>query len=199
MLLNQHTSFKLEAGTDEAGRGCLAGPVTGAAVILPEKFSLPKLNDSKLLSDKIRYEIRPFIEEHALAWYVANIDNRQIDQINILNASILAMHHAIAGLDLTPEFILVDGNRFKPFQNIPYICMIKGDSRFMNIAAASILAKTYRDDYMNELDEQFPMYDWRNNKGYPTKKHREAIQKHGTTPHHRLTFKLLEQQTKLDI
>ncbi|MFY8189175.1 MAG: ribonuclease HII [Flavobacterium sp.] len=199
MLLKQHTSFKLEAGTDEAGRGCLAGPVTGAAVILPEKFSLPKLNDSKLLSDKIRYEIRPFIEEHALAWYVANIDNRQIDQINILNASILAMHHAIAGLDLTPEFILVDGNRFKPFQNIPYICMIKGDSRFMNIAAASILAKTYRDDYMNELDEQFPMYDWRNNKGYPTKKHREAIQKHGTTPHHRLTFKLLEQQTKLDI
>ncbi len=199
MLLNQHTSFKLEAGTDEAGRGCLAGPVTAAAVILPEKFSLPKLNDSKLLSDKIRYEIRPFIEEHALAWHVANIDNHQIDQINILNASILAMHHAIAGLDLTPEFILVDGNRFKPFQNIPYICMIKGDSRFMNIAAASILAKTYRDDYMNELDEQFPMYDWRNNKGYPTKKHREAIQKHGTTPHHRLTFKLLEQQTKLDI
>lgn len=199
MLLNQHTSFKLEAGTDEAGRGCLAGPVTAAAVILPEKFSLPKLNDSKLLSDKIRYEIRPFIEEHALAWYVANIDNHQIDEINILNASILAMHHAIAGLDLTPEFILVDGNRFKPFQNIPYICMIKGDSRFMNIAAASILAKTYRDDYMNELDEQFPVYDWKNNKGYPTKKHREAIQKYGTTLHHRLTFKLLEQQTKLDI
>jgi len=199
MLLNQYSNLVLEVGTDEAGRGCLAGPVTAGAVILPENFSLPKLNDSKLLSEKIRFEIRPYIEEQAISWHVAHIDNHKIDEINILNASILAMHNAIDGLNLKPEFILVDGNRFKPYEKIPYICMIKGDRRFMNIAAASILAKTYRDELMENLAEEFPMYDWKKNKGYPTKKHREAIEKYGTTPYHRLTFRLLAKQTKLEL
>jgi ribonuclease HII len=199
MLLNQYSNLVLEVGTDEAGRGCLAGPVTAGAVILPENFSLPKLNDSKLLSEKIRFEIRPYIEEQAISWHVAHIDNHKIDEINILNASILAMHNAIDGLNLKPEFILVDGNRFKPYEKIPYICMIKGDRRFMNIAAASILAKTYRDELMENLAEEFPMYDWKKNKGYPTKKHREAIEKHGTTPYHRMTFRLLAKQTKLEL
>lgn len=199
MLLNQYTISKLEVGTDEAGRGCLAGPVTAGAVILPENFSLPKLNDSKLLSEKIRFEIRPYIEENAISWNIAQIDNFKIDEINILNASILAMHKAIDGLKVKPEFILIDGNRFKPYKNIPYICMIKGDRRFMNIAAASILAKTYRDEFMENLAEEFPMYDWKNNKGYPTKKHREAIEKYGTTQYHRMTFRLLAKQTKLEL
>lgn len=199
MILKQYSSSKLEVGTDEAGRGCLAGPVTAGAVILPEDFILPKLNDSKLLSEKLRFEIRPYIEENALDWQVAHLDNTIIDDINILNASIKAMHHAIAKMKLIPELILVDGNRFKLFQNIPYICMIKGDQRFMNIAAASVLAKTYRDEYMEKIDLEYPMYHWKQNKGYPTKKHREAILKYGVTEYHRLTFKLLNKQTKLDL
>uniref|UniRef100_UPI00404A3C70 ribonuclease HII n=1 Tax=Flavobacterium sp. TaxID=239 RepID=UPI00404A3C70 len=199
MLLNKHTHFEFEAGTDEAGRGCLAGPVTAAAIILPENFQLPKLNDSKKLSEKIRFEIRPYIEESALAFHVAHIDHQEIDKINILNASIKAMHKAIDGLSIIPEYILVDGNRFKPYNDIPYSCMIKGDGRFMNIAAASILAKTYRDEFMDKLDEEFPMYDWKNNKGYPTLKHRDAIREHGVTKYHRLTFKLLPEQLKLHL
>jgi ribonuclease HII len=191
MLQLQYSTSLLEAGTDEAGRGCLAGPVTAAAVILPQDFKLPKLNDSKLLTEKIRFEIRPIIEEQAIAWNVSFIDNFKIDEINILNASILAMHKAINGLNVKPEFILVDGNRFKSYENIPHSCMIKGDRRFMNIAAASILAKTYRDEFMEKLDQEYPMYDWKNNKGYPTQKHRLAIKNHGVTKFHRLTFKLL--------
>jgi ribonuclease HII len=196
MLSLKQSLFNLEAGTDEAGRGCLSGPVTAAAVILPDDFKLPKLNDSKKLSEKIRYEIRPYIEEYAVTWHVAHVNHHKIDHINILNASIEAMHKAIDGLKVIPEFILVDGNRFKTYRNIPFECMIKGDSRFMNIAAASILAKTYRDDLMEELHEEFPMYNWKQNKGYPTLKHREAIKKHGVSKYHRLTFKLLPDLLK---
>lgn len=187
----------LEAGTDEAGRGCLSGPVTAAAVILPADFEEPLLNDSKKLTEKQRYFLRPIIEEKALAFAVADCSPSEIDEINILNASIEAMHRALKKLKLNPIHILVDGNRFHPFQNIPHKCIIKGDGKYQNIAAASVLAKTYRDDIMLELDQKHPEYDWKNNKGYPTKKHREAIKKIGTTIHHRKTFRLLPEQLQI--
>jgi ribonuclease HII len=187
----------LEAGTDEAGRGCLSGPVTAAVVILPADFEEPLLNDSKKLTEKQRYFLRPIIEEKALAFAVAHCSPSEIDEINILNASIEAMHRALKKLKLNPIHILVDGNRFHPFQNIPHKCIIKGDGKYQNIAAASVLAKTYRDDIMLELDQKHPEYDWKNNKGYPTKKHREAIKKIGTTIHHRKTFRLLPEQLQI--
>lgn len=181
----------IEAGCDEAGRGCLAGPVCAAAVILPANFDNPLINDSKQLSEKVRYELRPIIEQNALAWSVAMVDNHEIDQINILNASIKAMHLAIDGLKIRPQHLLIDGNRFKPYPWTAHTCVVKGDSIYLSIAAASILAKTYRDDYMNNLHQQFPAYSWNINKGYPTKAHRAAIAQHGTTPYHRLTFRLV--------
>ena len=178
-----------EAGCDEAGRGCLAGPVFAAAVILPENFDLPLLDDSKKLSKKIRYELREEIVAIAKSWAVASVDNKTIDKINILNASFLAMHKAIKKLDVEPGFLLIDGNRFKPYKSIPYSCIIKGDGKFSSIAAASILAKTYRDDFMKKIHNKFPEYDWVNNKGYPTVKHRNAISENGITPYHRKTFR----------
>jgi len=188
----------LEAGCDEAGRGCLAGPVFAAAVILGENFENPFINDSKQLSEKKRTELRKFIEEHAVAWSVAYVEPKQIDEINILNASILAMHLALDGLKIRPEHILVDGNRFKPYQNTLHECMVKGDARFLNIAAASILAKTYRDAYMQNLHQEFDCYNWKRNKGYPTLEHRRAISEFGTTVHHRHSFRLLPDQLALD-
>ena len=178
-----------EAGCDEAGRGCLAGPVFAAAVILPENFDLPLLDDSKKLSKRIRYELREEIVAIAKSWAVASVDNKTIDKINILNASFLAMHKAIKKLDVEPGFLLIDGNRFKPYKSIPYSCIIKGDGKFSSIAAASILAKTYRDDFMKKIHNKFPEYDWVNNKGYPTVKHRNAISENGITPYHRKTFR----------
>lgn len=198
MLILNLTSFKLESGTDEAGRGCLAGPVTAAAVILPEDFSIPLLNDSKQLSEKVREKLRPIIEEQAISFSYTHLEPLIIDKINILNASIQAMQESIIKLNPTPEYIIVDGNRFKPLNDIPYSCIIKGDSKYMSIAAASILAKTYRDDYMNKIHEEFPMYNWKKNKGYPTKEHREAIAKYGTTKYHRMSFRLLPEQLKLE-
>ena len=180
----------VEAGCDEAGRGCLAGPVFASAVILPNDFSHPLLNDSKQLSEKKRDALRPIIEKEAIAWAVASVAPKEIDEINILNASFLAMHRAIAQLKVKPELLLIDGNRFSPYLGIAHECVIKGDSKFMSIAAASILAKTHRDEYMYQIAKQYPNYDWSSNKGYPTKKHRAAIAKYGTTPYHRLTFKL---------
>lgn len=199
MLKFNYSNNMLECGTDEAGRGCLCGPVTAAAVILPEGFENSILNDSKQLSEKKRYQLRPYIEEHALAFSVAHVFPDKIDEINILNASILAMHKAIEKLKTTPEFIIVDGNRFKPLLNIPHQTIIKGDSKYLSIAAASILAKTYRDDYMEALDASFPMYNWKKNKGYPTKEHRNAIKKYGITEYHRKTFRLLPEQLKLKL
>ncbi len=184
----------LEAGTDEAGRGCLAGPVTAAAVILPADFNEPLLNDSKKLTEKQRFYLRPIIEKHAVAFAVAHCTPKKVDEINILNAAIKAMHKAIQKLKPTPIHILVDGNRFHPFKKIPHQCIIKGDGKYQNIAAASILAKTYRDDLMLALDKKHPKYDWKKNKGYPTKKHREAIRANGITSHHRKTFRLLPEQ-----
>ena len=193
MLKTQYT-LSFEAGTDEAGRGCLAGPVTAAAVILPKKNNLPLLNDSKKLTEKQRYALRPEIEKQALAYAVAHVYQEEIDEINILNASIKAMHLALKQLSLIPEFIVVDGNRFKQFEDIPHACVVKGDGKYQNIAAASVLAKTYRDDYMKKLDTEFPQYNWNKNKGYPTKKHREAIVTFGTTVHHRISFQLLSKK-----
>ena len=188
----------LEAGTDEAGRGCLAGPVTAAAVILPKNFSHPLLDDSKKLSDKQRYGLRPIIEKEALAFSVAHCCIEEIEELNILHASIKAMHKAIESLELTPEFIAVDGNRFHAFKEIPHQCVIKGDGKYQNIAAASILAKTYRDDLMLALHEEFPHYAWDRNKGYPTKMHREGIKTTGVSPHHRKSFRLLPEQLQID-
>lgn len=188
----------LEAGTDEAGRGCLAGPVTAAAVILPKNFSHPLLDDSKKLSDKQRYALRPIIEKEALAFSVAHCSIEEIEELNILHASIKAMHKAIESLELTPEFISVDGNRFHAFKEIPHQCVIKGDAKYQNIAAASILAKTYRDDLMLALHEEFPHYAWDRNKGYPTKMHREGIKTTGVSPHHRKSFRLLPEQLQID-
>lgn len=190
-LLPYHEAHLLEAGCDEAGRGCLAGPVFAAAVILPADFTHPLLNDSKQLSEKQRYQARIIVEAEALAWAVAQVDPLEIDQINILNASFLAMHRALDQLTIRPESLLIDGNRFKPYQGLPYHCMIKGDGRFLSIAAASILAKTYRDDLMNALHHQHPQYDWDRNKGYPTSAHRRAIRLHGISSHHRRSFRLL--------
>ena len=189
----------LEAGTDEAGRGCLSGPVVAAAVILPEDFEHPLLNDSKQLTEKQRELLRPFIEKNALAYGVSYINELKIDEINILQASILAMHTAIEKLSVTPKHIIVDGNKFNSFKNIPHKTIIKGDAKFMSIAAASVLAKTYRDEFMQKIDLEFPEYYWKQNKGYPTKQHREAIRKFGITPYHRKTFRLLPEQLKLDL
>jgi ribonuclease HII len=194
--LERQLSQLLEAGTDEAGRGCLAGPVTAAAVILPESFELPYLNDSKKLTDSQRYTLRPMIEAEALSFAVAHVFQGEIDEINILNASIKAMHLALDELNLKPAFIAVDGNRFKTYKNIPHECVIKGDGKYLNIAAASILAKTYRDDFMKKLDLKHPQYQWKKNKGYPTSAHREGIQKYGITEYHRTSFQLLPRQLK---
>lgn len=187
----------LEAGCDEAGRGCLAGPVFAAAVILPPDFSHPLLNDSKLLTEEERYLLRPEIEANALAFAVASAGCEEIDEINILNASFLAMHRAVAMLSLPPEFLIIDGNRFKKYGKLPHQCIIKGDSKFYSIAAASVLAKTYRDDYMVQIAKDYPHYDWHSNKGYPTIKHRNMILQHGYTPHHRLTFNVSSPQLNI--
>lgn len=199
-MSKQHTPLlpylengRIEAGCDEAGRGCLAGPVVAAAVILPEGFYNELLNDSKQLTEKQREKLRPIIEREALAWAVAEVDNHEIDTINILNASIKAMHKALDKLSIRPDFIIVDGNKFKPYttpdgQIIGHQTIVKGDGKYMSIAAASVLAKTHRDELMTKLDAQYPLYDWKTNKGYPTQAHQEAIAQHGTTPLHRLTF-----------
>lgn len=199
MLLNTYSKRILEAGTDEAGRGCLAGPVTAAAVILKEGFHSDLINDSKQLSEKKRDLLRPMIEQQVHAYAVVHIDPLEIDRINILNASILGMHYALDKLMCPPEFIIVDGNKFKNYQEIPHECIIKGDGKYLSIAAASILAKTHRDEYMSKIHEEFPMYQWKKNKGYPTKEHREAIRKYGTTKYHRKSFRLLPQQLKLNL
>ncbi len=199
MLLKNHSNYTLECGTDEAGRGCLAGPVTAAAVILSEKFKNSLLNDSKQLSEAKRIHLKPIIELEALTFGVSHVFQKEIDQINILNASILAMHQSINQLTPTPEFIIIDGNKFKPYKNIPFETIVKGDGKYLSIAAASILAKTYRDAYMETIHEEFPMYNWKQNKGYPTKEHRDAIRKYGVTKYHRKSFRLLPEQLKLDI
>ena len=196
-MLEIQYSNSLEAGTDEAGRGCLVGPVTAAAVILPPNFKLPLLNDSKKLTEKQRFALRPEIEHQAIAYAIAHVYQEEIDEINILNASIKAMHLALEQLSKKPEYIIIDGNRFKSFQGIPHQCIIKGDGKYQNIAAASVLAKTYRDDFMEKLGLEFPQYDWKKNKGYPTKKHREAIKKYGITTYHRTSFQMLPQSQKV--
>lgn len=188
----------LEAGCDEAGRGCLAGPVFAAAVILPKNFKNKLLNDSKQLSEKDRFDLRPIIEKEALAFAVGIVNNIEIDEINILNASFLAMHRALDQLSIAPEFILIDGNRFKPYKTIPHQCIVKGDGKYMNIAAASILAKTYRDDFMREAAKTYAQYGWETNMGYPTGKHRDAIRQYGATPLHRMSFQLLPTQMELE-
>ena len=195
-LLINFSGKLLECGCDEAGRGCLAGPVVAAAVILPADFDCPTLNDSKQLSEKQREQLRPFIEENALAWAVAIVDNNEIDEINILNASILAMHGAIDQLSVVPEFIIVDGNKFKPYAAVPHQTIVKGDSKYLSIAAASVLAKTHRDALMLQLHAEFPMYDWAQNKAYPTLKHRNAIRLNGVTPYHRMSYDLLGVKEK---
>lgn len=199
MLLTNLSEFLLECGTDEAGRGCLAGPVTAAAVILSSDFNNSVLNDSKQLSEAKRDLLKPIIEADAVAFGVAHVYQEEIDTINILNASILAMHKSIEKLSPKPEFIIVDGNKFKPFLDVPFETIIKGDSKYLSIAAASVLAKTYRDAYMNRIHEEYPMYNWKQNKGYPTKEHREAIKKYGITKYHRKSFRLLPEQLKLNI
>ncbi|WP_432412801.1 ribonuclease HII [Rasiella sp. SM2506] len=198
LQLKIHHEF-LECGTDEAGRGCLAGPVTAAAVILPDNFSHPWLTDSKQLSEKKRLELRTIIETEAISYAVTHVMMDEIDKINILNASILAMQRSIKKLSPIPQFIAVDGNRFKPLGDIPYETVVKGDSKFLHIAAASILAKTERDAFMKNIAEEFPAYGWQQNKGYPTKIHREAIRRFGPTPYHRMTFRLLPEQLSLDL
>lgn len=197
-MLKSYYKLINETGTDEAGRGCLAGPVTAAAIILPENFKNDILNDSKLLSEK-RELLKPIIEEQAICYGVTHIYPKKIDEINILNASILAMHKSIDKLTTKPEFIIVDGNRFKPYKKIKHECIIKGDSKFLSIAAASVLAKTYRDAYMEKIHKEFPMYNWKKNKGYPTKEHREAIREFGLTKYHRKSFKQLPEQLKFPL
>ena len=199
MLSSNLSGVILECGTDEAGRGCLAGPVTAAAVILPDTFKNSKLNDSKLLTSTNRSLLKTIIEEEAIAHAFYHIWPEEIDEINILNASILAMHKSIEALNTDPEFIIVDGNKFKPYKTIPHQTVIKGDGKYLSIAAASILAKTNRDAYMEKIHEEFPMYNWKQNKGYPTKEHRDAIRKYGITKYHRKTFRLLPEQLKLDL
>ena len=197
MLQKRYQNKLIEVGTDEAGRGCLSGPVVAAAVILPTNFSHPFLNDSKQLTEKQRQILRPIIEENALSYGVAYVDEEKIDEINILQASILAMHLSIDQLKLKPEFIIVDGNKFRPYGDIQYKTIVKGDAKFMSIAAASVLAKTYRDEYMEKIHLEFPNYNWKQNKGYPTKQHRNAIREFGITEHHRKSFRLLPEQMKL--
>ena len=187
----------IEAGCDEAGRGCLAGPVYAAAVILPDNFSNELLNDSKQLTEAQRYALREVIEREAVAWAVGVVAAAEIDEINILRASILAMQRAVEQLKIVPQHLLIDGNRFTPYRKIPYTTVVKGDATFMSIAAASILAKTYRDDYMLKISKEFPDYDWQHNKGYPTPKHRAAIRRYGATPHHRMTFNLTGENPQL--
>ena len=200
MLLPYIQENRIEAGCDEAGRGCLAGAVYAAAVILPPDFKNEMLNDSKQLTEKQRYALRSVIEESALAWAVGIVSPEEIDQINILNASFLAMHRAIDQLKIRPEHLLIDGNRFNPYPNISHTTIVKGDGKYLSIAAASILAKTYRDDYMNQLHREYPVYDWDHNKGYPTKKHRAAIAAHGISPYHRKSYNLLGNgQLTLDL
>lgn len=199
MLKSYFDKNLIEAGCDEAGRGCLAGPVYAAAVILPKKYKNKWLNDSKQLTDKDRYELRPEIEEKAITWAVGIVDNVEIDKINILKASFLAMHRAVDQLKQSPELLLIDGNRFTPYQQTPHQCIIQGDGKYLSIAAASILAKTYRDDFMKEAAIQHPYYGWETNMGYPTKFHREAIRNYSTTSLHRLTFQLLPRQLEIDL
>ncbi|MGZ3883340.1 MAG: ribonuclease HII [Bacteroidia bacterium] len=199
MLKRYYDKNLIEAGCDEAGRGCLAGPVFAAAVILPKEFKNKLLNDSKQLSEKDRYELRPLIEKEALAWAVAEVSNVEIDEINILQASFLGMHRAVDQLKLRPELLLIDGNRFRPYPGIPHQCIIKGDAKFLSIAAASILAKTYRDDFMKAAALRHPQYGWETNMGYPTGFHRDGIRQHGTTPLHRMTFQLLPSQLELEL
>lgn len=198
MLLPRFSTHLYETGTDEAGRGCLAGPVTAAAVILPEGLELELLNDSKQLDKKTRDYLRPLIERQALCYHVIHIDPEVIDEINILNASIKGMQECIKKLDPTPNYIIVDGNRFKPVNDIPHSCIIQGDGKYMSIAAASILAKTHRDEYMNRIHEEFPMYNWKSNKGYPTAEHRAAIKEFGITKYHRKSFRLLPDQLEIE-
>lgn len=195
MLPSSTTPFILEAGCDEAGRGCLAGPVFAAAVILPDGYTHPLLNDSKKLTPAQRAKLRPIIERDAVAWAVASCSHEEIDSINILNASILAMHRALDLLDVRPGAIAIDGNRFKPYRDIPAVTVVKGDSKFGNIAAASILAKTYRDEFMEKAAQDYPQYNWEKNKGYPTRDHRAAIAQFGPSPLHRLTFRLLNEES----
>ncbi len=197
MLLPYLNKDVLEAGCDEAGRGCLAGSVYAAAVILPPDFKNEMLNDSKQLTEHQRYLLRDVIEREALAWAVGVVTPEEIDQINILNASFLAMHRAVDQLKVRPEHLLIDGNRFKKYQDLPHTTVVKGDGKYLSIAAASVLAKTYRDDYMNALHQAYPSYDWNKNKGYPTPKHRAAIRAYGTTPYHRMTFNLLGEDPQL--
>ena len=219
MLLPNFSNFLLETGTDEAGRGCLAGPVTAAAVILPTDFKNSILNDSKQLSEKTREKLRPFIESESVTFAVTHLHPKEIDEINILNASMKAMQECVLKLNTVPEFIIVDGNRslnaklglkttfgkqfskteIELLQSIPNQSIIKGDSKYLSIAAASVLAKTYRDEYMNLIHKEFPMYNWKQNKGYPTQEHREAIRKYGVTKYHRMTFRLLPEQLKMDL
>ncbi len=199
MLLPYYQDIFLECGTDEAGRGCLAGPVTAAAVILPVDFTNNLLNDSKKISEKKRTLLKPIIEQEAITFGVCNVYEEEIDTINILNASITAMHRAIKKLHPQPEFISVDGNKFKPYNTTPHQTIIKGDGKYLNIAAASVLAKTFRDAYMNKIHLEYPMYNWKKNKGYPTKEHREAIYKYGPCKYHRKSFRLLPEQLSLEL
>jgi ribonuclease HII len=197
MLLARYQHELLEAGCDEAGRGCLAGPVFAAAVILPPKFKHKLLNDSKQVPEDVRYQLRKEIEKKAIAWAVASVSNEEIDKINILNASFLAMHRAVEKLSLCPEFLIIDGNRFNKYKDTPHHCIVEGDAKYFSIAAASILAKTYRDDYMKQIAGEHPEYDWHSNKGYPTTKHRETIIKIGFTPYHRMTFQVTDPQLSI--
>lgn len=197
MLLARFQHEYIEAGCDEAGRGCLAGPVFAAAVILPSDFDHPLLNDSKQLSEEIRYDLRVEIEQKALAFAVAWVDNIEIDKINILNASFLAMHRAIEKLPISPQFLIIDGNRFNKYKKVPHQCIIEGDGKYFSIAAASILAKTYRDDFMKQIAQEHPQYDWHSNKGYPTIKHRQAVLQIGFTPYHRRSFRVTDPQLSI--
>lgn len=199
MLINCYQLDFIEAGCDEAGRGCLAGPVVAAAVILPKDFYLEGLNDSKQLSHKQREALRPIIEANAIAWAVAMVDHQEIDEINILNASFLAMHRAVDQLKVRPEYLAIDGNRFKAYQELPHTCVVKGDGKYLNIAAASILAKTHRDEYMDNLDAMYPAYQWKKNKGYPTVAHRNAVLSVGFSPYHRKTFTVSNPQLTLEL
>ena len=199
MLASNYSGFSLEAGTDEAGRGCLSGPVVAAAVILPIDFTHPFLNDSKQLSEKKRAQLRPFIEENALAFAVSFVWQDEVDKINVLQASITGMHRSIEMLQMEPEYIIVDGNKFNSYRDIPHKTIVKGDAKYLSIAAASVLAKTYRDEYMEKIHKEFPMYNWKKNKGYPTKEHRNGIREFGITKYHRKTFKLLPEQLTLEL
>lgn len=198
MLKSHYYENLIEAGCDEAGRGCLAGSVYAAAVILPRDYGNPLLNDSKQLSPRLRYQLREQIQQDALAWAVGIVTAEEIDRINILKASLLAMHRALDLLKVRPEAIIADGNRFAPYRDLPYTTIVKGDGKYQAIAAASILAKTYRDDYMEQLHEEYPMYDWKSNKGYPTRKHREGIRRFGICPYHRKSYHLLDGELSLE-